>query len=985
MRREIFSKKPVAVAVAMASLVGTAAQSQEQAPEPARADNMVIEEVYVTGIRSSLKRAMDTKRDSAGVVDAITAEDIGDFPDTNLAEALQRITGVAIDRQRGEGTTVTVRGFGADFNLVTLNGRQMPTHSGFGRSFDFQDIAAESVSGVEVYKTSRANIPTGGIGATINVLTAKPLDKPGLRTSLSAKGVYDESTREGDDLTPELSAFISQTFFDDTVGIAVSGTFQERHNGSSSAFNTAFLERFGSAIPDNGQQTNLPAADDLVSLPQQVVYQLDEWERTRINGQITLQWEPIETLTMTLDYTMAELELDHRYNNMSVWFSPTGQSGTWSDGPIVSPITYFESNNQPDLPMGAGIDASRNIRDGIGFNLDWDATDRLRFMLDWHDSTAKREPNSRFGSSATLSMAAFGRQSARVDYSQELPVTTVVMADPLSPDDMQITGSVFSNSWAEMNIEQTRFAGAFDLTDTITLDFGVTHTDLDNFEAGSIVQRNTWGQNQASAYGTVADLVVPASLAGMYDELSGGDQVTNNFFIYNMEEVVERAEFLQSLPPSNPLHLATATTDGDCGTGFCADSDPGFGNQFREETLSFYLQMSYMGELFRRPFNLRAGYRYEETDVTASAESEDYLRIDWASTNEFSAVPATTTVASNLEGDYDVGLPNIDFDIEIIDDLVFRASYSETVARAGFGDLRGNLSIGQVLRVVEGEHIATGTVGNPGLMPHESQNWDFSLEWYYGDASYVSIGYFDKSVENFVASAEQQDVVLFDNLAHPALGPLYADAVAALGITASNGAIRDYIFTNFPNAEGVDVANQVITGVPGRDAPAYFDVSTRVNSDREANIDGWEFAWQHNFWETGIGFIFNLTLADGSAVFDNRLNTSLAGLPGQFALPGLSDTRNFVLFYENDSFQIRAAYNWRDSHFTGGDVIPSYTEEYQQWDASASYEFESGLALFVEAINITNETYRSHGRDPLQLFNVGQIGARYNFGIRYSY
>ena len=92
------------------------------------------------------------KRYSAGVVDAITAEDIGDFPDTNLAEALQRVTGVAIDRQRGEGTTVTVRGFGADFNLVTLNGRQMPTHSGLGRSFDFQDIAAESVSGLRFTK-----------------------------------------------------------------------------------------------------------------------------------------------------------------------------------------------------------------------------------------------------------------------------------------------------------------------------------------------------------------------------------------------------------------------------------------------------------------------------------------------------------------------------------------------------------------------------------------------------------------------------------------------------------------------------------------------------------------------------------------------------------------------------------------------------------------------------------------------------------------
>lgn len=489
-----FHSKPVtaAVSVALSGLLAatTAAQTDSVTESP------VIEEVVVTGIRSSLQRAQDLKRYSAGVVDAITAEDIGDFPDTNLAEALQRVTGVAIDRQRGEGTTVTVRGFGADFNLVTLNGRQMPTHSGLGRSFDFQDIAAESVSGVEIYKTSRANIPTGGIGATINIKTARPLDRPGLNATVSASGMYDQSTRTGDDFTPEISAFASQTFFDDTVGIALSGTFQERHNGQSSASNTEWLERDGSGIPDNGQHENLPGAGDLVALPQQQIYQLDEWERTRINGQLTLQWRPFDRLTATLDYTMAQLELDHRYNNMSVWFSPTGQSGTWMGDGIVSPLVYSEDNNQPDSPMGAGVDASKNTRASLGLNLEWDVTDRLSLALDYHDSTAEREPNSPFGSSANLSMAAFGRQSASVDYSNEIPVTTIGLADPLSPDDMQITGSVFANSWAEMNIEQAQFSGVFDLTETLMLDFGLAYTDIDNFEAGSIVQRNTWGQNQ---------------------------------------------------------------------------------------------------------------------------------------------------------------------------------------------------------------------------------------------------------------------------------------------------------------------------------------------------------------------------------------------------------------------------------------------------------------------------------------------------------
>src|SRR6185503_21145805 len=137
-----------------------------------------LEEVVVTGLRGSLKASMEIKRDSTGVVDAISAEDIGKFPDTNLAESLQRITGVSIDRVNGEGSAVTVRGFGPTFNLVTLNGRQLPAASvgtitgnptsagaqGTSRSFDFATLASEGVSGLEVYKTGNAAVPSGGIG-----------------------------------------------------------------------------------------------------------------------------------------------------------------------------------------------------------------------------------------------------------------------------------------------------------------------------------------------------------------------------------------------------------------------------------------------------------------------------------------------------------------------------------------------------------------------------------------------------------------------------------------------------------------------------------------------------------------------------------------------------------------------------------------------------------------------------------------------------
>lgn len=179
----MFNKTKLATAVSGAFCVMMASQAAIAQEQPA-AD---VEKIEVRGVRGSLLQSMNVKRQSSGVVDAISAEDMGKFPDTNLAESLQRITGVSINRVNGEGSEVTVRGFGGNFNLITLNGRQMPAAnvssitgnpldqgtSGTTRSFDFSNLASEGVSGIEVYKTGQAHAPSGGIGATINISTVE--------------------------------------------------------------------------------------------------------------------------------------------------------------------------------------------------------------------------------------------------------------------------------------------------------------------------------------------------------------------------------------------------------------------------------------------------------------------------------------------------------------------------------------------------------------------------------------------------------------------------------------------------------------------------------------------------------------------------------------------------------------------------------------------------------------------------------------------
>ncbi len=264
---------------------------------------------------------MDIKREAMGVVDAISAEDIGKFPDANLAESLQRITGVSIDRQRGEGSRVTVRGFGPEYNLVTINGRQMPTHNGVTRSFDFADLASEGVAGVQVYKTGRADVPSGGIGSTINILTPEAADRSKRTLSLAAKAVMDTSTRTGDKVTPEVSGIYLDRFMDDTLGIAITASHQVRNNGVNSAQVDGWFTRPGDDVLPDGSvdvkvvndenQINRPqTADESYSIPQAVAYNIAEFESERNNAQVVLQWAPREDITLTADYIRSEFELD---------------------------------------------------------------------------------------------------------------------------------------------------------------------------------------------------------------------------------------------------------------------------------------------------------------------------------------------------------------------------------------------------------------------------------------------------------------------------------------------------------------------------------------------------------------------------------------------------------------------------------------------------------------------------------------------------
>jgi TonB-dependent receptor len=945
--------------------------------------------IVVSGIRASLQQSMNIKREGQGVVDAISAEDIGKFPDTNLAESLQRITGVSIDRNSGEGSTVTVRGFGPDFNLVLLNGRQMPA-SGLGncceapasRSFDFANLASEGVAGVEVYKSGRASLPTGGIGSVINILTPRPLDRPGFQGSIGAKAVLDH-TFDGTKITPEISGILSKTFADDRIGILVAGSYQRR-KASLAQFNAGWREGYlgnennwGSLPVDandwrgNFDRTeNRPGPTDVYQVTQNAGYDFTDIDRERINGQLVLQVQPTDTLSAVVDYTYSQNTIDARTNSIGVWFNHDQTSSSWTDGPAAGPNFYSEAFGPgKDLAITGAVAANRSINRSLGGNLKWEGLGGLRLVLDGHHSTAESKPTTPYGSNIAVGSAIFGVQSQTVDFTQDMPVISVNMypGSEIAASNIRPTGNAFRNAYMRDRINEVSLTGGYDFDASFieSLDFGVTYTDNKVRSAYGVIQSDSWG-GTLSAADTPDDLF---NIVGLPDRLSGMNgsndpNIIPNYFEVNTVGLIDLLESQVGIC-SRP-YTGTAQA-GTCLADFQAD------RRIREKTVAPYLQSTHRFDLADNPANLRLGLRYEKTKITSSALVPIPTGTTWVGANEIGLIYGGGSDFTTLKGDYDNWLPAIDFDFSPISDVKLRASYSHTITRPNYNDLQGGLTLNSPIRPDGG---GTGGSGNPGLLPFKSKNIDMSAEWYYGPESYVSVGFFHKQVSNFIANSTVQ-VPAFD-LTNPAQGAAVTAARTALGTGASYADILAYVTTNNPGL--IDPVSGGILGQAG-DPAVVFTLSQPGNGSQKANLSGWEFAIQHSFWETGFGAILNYTIVNSDTSYDNTLRYTET----QFAIRGVSDSANAVLYYDKNGLQARVAYNWRDGFLSNFGLDPFYVEAYGQFDVSASYEFRKGMTAFVEGINVTNADRRGHMRNDQTVFFAAPGYARYGAGLRFTF
>jgi TonB-dependent receptor len=978
----------LAVASACAALVVPGYAQEQAAANPSEVSLTAtdVPQVVVTGLRNSLVSSMNLKRNSDGIVDGIVAADIGKFPDTNLAESLQRISGVSIDRSIGEGSKVTVRGVGPDFNMVLLNGRQMPTSNLGdlnGRAFDFANLASEAISQIQVYKTSRAESPTGGIGATLNVMTARPLERPGFYASVGVKGVYDTSNNKlptdvkaSKSGTPEISGIYSNTSADGRFGVALSASYQERNLG----FNQAAVsngwrgpfrgdENNWGTIPQPGAKgseniTNRPGPTDIYSVPQNLNYSMSGVQRQRTNGQLTLQFAPIKELTTTLDYTYSENKIQTRRNDLSAWFNFGDSVSSWSKGPVAAPLIYTETipAGNSDIAMGGAQFATKTQNKSLGFNAAWRATNNLKLEADVHKSTAESTPDSPFGSSNVLGTASFSRGNTTADFTHDFPVLSIAGADFVKAP-QQVTGSAFQNSYMKGEVQQTQLKGRLKIMEASNLNFGVAVTDVDNRSAFSNQQRDTWG-------GATSPADYPSSvwhadtIRQYFNKLDGSNSpaLFNQFYTFNFDQVRKLAAAASGKPE---LYLPKTTYDTDQRTS--------------EKSKSAYLQLNTEWDAFL-PMHTAIGARFEKTDVVSTALVPAATGISWVSANEFPVSFGSPTFTT-LTGKYHNLLPSLDYDVDLRSDMKLRASYGETIGRPRYDQIQGGQTLSALARVNGG----TGSQGNPALKPVKSKNLDLSYEWYYGKQSYFSLGYFRKNLENYAGQSKITATPF--NLHTPVGGAFWNEAVAQ-GCGSDTVCIRNYILRNHDGAPGVvrgpdanGNATGTITGQPG-DPIATFEITSFANQ-KNASLNGAELNLLHMFGNSGFGVSTNYTYVHSGLKYDN------AKIGEQFALVGLSNSANLVGIYEDAKWTVRAAYNWRGeflaSTFDGAGPNPMYTEAYGQVDLSIGYSYDEKLSFQFESINLTNATQRLHGRTKSEVLFATQSGPRYMVGARYKF
>jgi TonB-dependent receptor len=941
--------------------------SEEGRDEADRDEAKKLDAVTVTGIRGALMRAQDLKRDADTHIDAISAVDISALPDVSVLEALQRVPGISIERFAAkddpdhfstEGSGVTLRGL--PNTRSEFNGRDSFSANS-GRGLSFQDVPPELIGSVEVYKNQTADMIEGGISGSINLNTRKPLDSDSRLLQFSGHANYGDLESE---VTPSFSGLYSNVWETGggRIGLLASLAHSDLDFRSDGAQFGAHVEQGAGS----GRYAPINAGIRTTST-----------NRKRDGASLALQYENADrTFDFTGEYVRSDSDtswVEYAFFSDDAGSSPSADAVYDSRGRFASGTLQGVASGLG--PQTRGSDGTALVEDySLTFN--FKPTDRLYLTgdLQYVESTTDIVDLSVFGG---LARQSGGPSGVNIDLVRRggTPRIDFRAPDGATQSDADYFADPNNYFWraAMDHIEESEgdeLAFRFDADYALDGDFfreveaGIRSAERDQTTRWSTYNwgnlSETWTGNGlasfaggASGSGFSLDQAGPFAFGSFHNGNVGGLPGGVGIFPDPIL-VTDYNRFRQSFDVPSVFRGSLSGRPGADGFYIPAEI-----NGTNEQNAAFYVRLNFENDADNR-FGGNIGLRYVEQDTRVNGG------IAFPSLNLSPEVAATLPAdvrafangASNTEAarsSYDTVLPSLNLKYELSPDLLLRFGASKAIAFPELGNLRYNYNISADIQTNEDGSATLNrffqSSGNPFLKPMESKNYDLSLEYYFGDSDYLALGLFYKDIRNF--------------------------------------------FSN----------NTIETPVTNNGVTQLVDIDQPINIG-EASITGFEFSYQQFFdqlpgiW-SGLGVQFNYTYLDPSSVPQQNLrpvqsgtvdDPARAGIPfDNLPLQSLSEHQyNLVGIFQNDKWEARLAYNWRDDYLlTIREVnigLPTFAKDYGQLDGSLFYRISDTWQIGLQGSNLLQDdviTENQVNAEGLRVFRSSFIfDSRYTLVVR---
>lgn len=954
MASQAFRKTTRLLAMTLAS-ASTAAMAQSQSAPPSStsdtaAANQIGQDIVVTGIRGSLDKSVEIKRESAVVLDSVNATELGRFPDSDVADSLQHITGITINRTTGgEGQYVSVRGLGSEYNITTLNDRILATDDD-GRNFAFDILPADVISGADVLKSPQAAAVEGSIGGTVNLRSARPFDHRGFHMAVRAEGNYnDMSEYKG----YKLSGFVSDTNSSGTFG-ALLGVVYSDTKFRTDALNYSTWDPYSPGVwPPAPTADGEPPADaqpvnGLCCI--QFGSVVDRKKRLALTG--TVEWKPTDTLHITIDGMYTRLHDPQVAYNQSYYPDFTYDANglpEWSNVTVENGyITAFTANNFDPEIVNQTIHRVVNTY-LIGGNVEWNPTDHFTLRGDVYRSQAHRPEGGldTFLTAGLVSPTPYNQNTLTFKANKNaMPDLTVTL-----PDGSDYASALASGALDDNSLWSTHYDGlsGYSIKDTVTgskLDatYSVDNSVLKHIDAGiAFLKRsksrrdisNDWtnGSNQYSTlYNTMPGQPGPITFASMGQDVISTFSFPNYFagaggHFPTTQVLIDAQALLAGL---KSLDGTPNYTSGEGVYNF-ADTLPQFNptNSYvvSEKTISGYIQGSFAGY----GWTGNIGLRLVHTETRAATAINKIISVTVADTANPTASAVTQyseATPLNAKGSYTIPLPSANVNFALTDKLHLRVAAAQTIARPNLNQFAPTETDD-----TSNQNYVVYYDGNASLKPIKAWQFDTSLEWYYHANDMLSVAVFGKKLRGDITTIQRNNV-----------------DIGAVGC---------------------------FNGKPC--VPLLFSVVEPINGDN-SRVYGVELSWQHML-KNGLGIRAQFTHTWSQSTVEGQDVGSIAGIsPTTFSINP---------FYEKGPISLSVSWDHSSSFtyatYTEIDGVPAIAKAYDWVTATASYDITRRLKVFVEGRNLTNSIVRTYlDGDPNIIWASGAVGTSSSVGAGYT-